>query len=168
MLQACFDEGLDETAMFEFFVRKVPRNRNFLMSAGLAQVLDHLDALHFTQDDLDWLASTRQFKPAFLIYLGMLRFRGDVLGHIQFRSSAAAIWMRARSSDCWQRARQSMASAWVLGSIHPLMHRISTARTSWWSALDARGASVGRQSHVARSQTGVSPLRNGWPHGRRW
>jgi len=78
MLQAYFDEGLEETAVFEFFVRKLPRNRNFLMSAGLAQVLEHLEALRFTQDDLDWLASTRRFKPAFLDYLGMLRFRGDV------------------------------------------------------------------------------------------
>lgn len=78
MLQAYFDEGLEETAVFEFFVRKLPRNRNFLMSAGLAQVLEHLEALRFTQDDLDWLASTRRFKPAFLDYLGMLRFRGDI------------------------------------------------------------------------------------------
>ena len=78
MLQAYFDEGLEGTAVFEFFVRKLPRGRNFLMTSGLAQVLDYLEGLRFTQDDLDWLASTRRFKPTFLDYLGLLRFQGDV------------------------------------------------------------------------------------------
>ena len=39
MLQAYFDEGMRETAVFEFFVRALPPGRNFLLAAGLEQVL---------------------------------------------------------------------------------------------------------------------------------
>ena len=35
MLQAYFDQGMNDTAVFEFFVRKLPDNRNFLLAAGL-------------------------------------------------------------------------------------------------------------------------------------
>ena len=34
MLQGYFDQGMDETAVFEFFVRKLPPQRNFLVAAG--------------------------------------------------------------------------------------------------------------------------------------
>jgi nicotinate phosphoribosyltransferase len=78
MLQAYFDEGLEEMAVFEFFVRKLPHGRNFLLAAGLPQVLDYLEALRFSADELEWLAATGRFTPAFLDYLRALRFEGDV------------------------------------------------------------------------------------------
>ncbi|MET1085483.1 MAG: nicotinate phosphoribosyltransferase [Burkholderiales bacterium] len=78
MLQAYFDEGLEDTAVFEFFVRKLPSERNFLLAAGLAQVLDYLEQLRFTSDEIEWLASTGRYPPAFLDYLGALRFRGSI------------------------------------------------------------------------------------------
>ena len=37
MLQGYFDQGMEETAVFEFFVRKLPTQRNFLIAAGLEQ-----------------------------------------------------------------------------------------------------------------------------------
>ena len=42
MLQAYFDEGMRDTAVFEFFVRALPPGRNFLLAAGLEQVLCYL------------------------------------------------------------------------------------------------------------------------------
>ena len=42
MLQAYFAQRMNGTAVFEFFVRKLPEERNFLMAAGLEQVLDYL------------------------------------------------------------------------------------------------------------------------------
>ena len=45
MLQAYFAQRMNGTAVFEFFVRKLPRERNFLMAAGLEQVLDYLETL---------------------------------------------------------------------------------------------------------------------------
>ena len=37
MLQGYFEQGMDETAVFEFFVRKLPEKRGFLIAAGLEQ-----------------------------------------------------------------------------------------------------------------------------------
>jgi nicotinate phosphoribosyltransferase len=78
MLQAYFEERMNATAAFEFFVRKLPPHRNFLLAAGLEQVLDYLADLSFTADELDWLASTGRFTAGFLASLRELRFTGDV------------------------------------------------------------------------------------------
>ncbi len=78
MLQAYFDRGMNQSASFEFFVRKLPAQRNFLMAAGLEQVLEFLGGLRFSTEELDWLASTERFKPEFLQSLQELRFTGDV------------------------------------------------------------------------------------------
>ena len=63
MLQAYFDRGMDRSASFEFFVRKLPAQRNFLMAAGLEQVLQFLEALRFGAEEIDWLASTGALQP---------------------------------------------------------------------------------------------------------
>jgi nicotinate phosphoribosyltransferase len=78
MLQSYFRERLDQPAVFEFFVRKLPQHRNFLVAAGLEQVLDFVEALQFTPDELDWLRSDPQFNDAFVAELAQLRFTGDI------------------------------------------------------------------------------------------
>ena len=50
MLQAYFDEGMADTAVFEFFVRALPPGRNFLLAAGLEQVLEYLEQFRVTID----------------------------------------------------------------------------------------------------------------------
>ncbi len=76
MLQSYLEYGLEETAVFEFFVRKLPPERNFLVAAGLAQVLDFLENLEFAREELAWLSS--RFSPATIAYLRDFQFRGDV------------------------------------------------------------------------------------------
>jgi len=78
MLAAYHEYGMQDTAVFEFFVRKLPLNRNFLIAAGLEQVLEFLEDLHFTQDELVWLETKYRFRPKFLDWLAKLRFTGDV------------------------------------------------------------------------------------------
>ena len=78
MLQAYHAERMNGTAVFELFIRALPRSRNFLVAAGLAQVVDYLRALRFTQDELAWLESTGRFNAPFLESLRDLRFTGDV------------------------------------------------------------------------------------------
>jgi nicotinate phosphoribosyltransferase len=78
MLQAYFDQGMNETAVFEFFVRKLPDGRNFMVAAGLEQVLGYLEALHFSQDELAWLGACGRFHPRFVESLAGLRFTGEV------------------------------------------------------------------------------------------
>lgn len=78
MLQGYFDQGMEETAIFEFFVRKLPAERNFLIAAGLEQALAFLEKVKFTSEELEWLSGHGAFRPAFVRYLEELRFRGDV------------------------------------------------------------------------------------------
>ena len=78
MLQGYYEQGMEEVAVFEFFVRKLPKNRGYLVAAGLEQVLTYLEQLRFTPDEIEWLAGTGHFKPAVLDRLATLRFTGDV------------------------------------------------------------------------------------------
>lgn len=78
MMQAYFDGRMFEPAVFEFFVRKLPEGRNFLIAAGLEQVLDFLEGLRFTPEELDWLSGTGRFSAAFIEWLAELRFTGEV------------------------------------------------------------------------------------------
>lgn len=78
MLQGYFQQGMDETAVFEFFVRKFPGERNFLLAAGLEQVINFLEQLHFTPEELDFLEKTGKFTHDFIESLHHFRFTGDV------------------------------------------------------------------------------------------
>lgn len=78
MLQTYFELGMEDTAVFEFFVRRLPPRRNFLVAAGLEQVLDYLETLHFSEQELSWLAGCGRFHPLFVDSLAGLRFTGQV------------------------------------------------------------------------------------------
>ncbi len=78
MMQAYRERDMDAIAVFEFFVRKLPQQRNFLVAAGLEQVLDYLEHLRFTEGELDWLSRCGHFSGDFVDSLADFRFRGDV------------------------------------------------------------------------------------------
>jgi nicotinate phosphoribosyltransferase len=76
MLQSYLEQNMDETAVFELFVRRLPKGRNFMVAAGLEQALDFLENLKFSTQELAWLAT--RFKPLLVEYLEQFRFNGDV------------------------------------------------------------------------------------------
>src|SRR6187399_3198870 len=78
MLQGYFEQGMEETAVFEFFVRKLPAGRNFLVAAGLEQALEYLEGLRFTPQELEWLSKTGRFSREFVDSLERMKFTGDV------------------------------------------------------------------------------------------
>ena len=78
MVQAYLDQGMEDEAVFELFIRKLPLHRNFLLAAGLAQVVEFLSGLHVTTEELEWLESTGRFNSPLLRYLEDLRFTGEV------------------------------------------------------------------------------------------
>ncbi len=78
MLKAYWERGMHELAAFEFFVRKLPACRNFLLAAGLDAVLGFLENLHFEPPELEWLAQQKGFPPKFIDWLATLRFSGEV------------------------------------------------------------------------------------------
>jgi nicotinate phosphoribosyltransferase len=78
MLDAYYRLGKERPAVFEFAVRRLPHARNYLVAAGLEQVLDYLENLRFSGEQIEWLASLRRFSPEFLARLRDFRFTGDV------------------------------------------------------------------------------------------
>lgn len=78
MLDSYLDWGMKEEAVFEFFVRRLPPTRGFLMAAGLEQVLEYLGGLSFVHDELEWLAATGKVSQRLIDYLADFRFCGDV------------------------------------------------------------------------------------------
>lgn len=70
--------GMDRRATFDLFVRELPRQRSFLVAAGLEQVLAYLESLHFREEDVAYLRSLGLFREPFLDRLRELRFTGDV------------------------------------------------------------------------------------------
>jgi nicotinate phosphoribosyltransferase len=80
MMQGYYEQGMNETSVFEIFVRKFPANRAFLMAAGLEAVIEYLETLRFTPEELDWLFESKRFSPGFIDYLRDMRFTGDLDG----------------------------------------------------------------------------------------
>jgi nicotinate phosphoribosyltransferase len=77
MLQSYFEHGMENAAVFEFFIRKL-KKRNFYVAAGLEQALVFLENLRFTAEELEWLAGQPQFTKEFVDYLANLRFTGEI------------------------------------------------------------------------------------------
>jgi len=78
MLQSYYRRGMEQTAVFEFFVRDLPESRSFLMAAGLEQALQFLEQLRFEPDELAWIAGCGLFGDDFVDHLANIRFTGDV------------------------------------------------------------------------------------------
>lgn len=78
MVQAYLDAGMTDTAVFEFFVRKLPASRGFLLAAGLKQVVDYLKTASVSEAELQWLADSGRFRRNTLDYLADFRFTGDL------------------------------------------------------------------------------------------
>src|SRR4029077_19363446 len=78
MIQAYLDHGAPAPAVLELFVRSLPPQRGFLLTAGLAQALDFLEQIRFSSADIDWLKSTGRFNKNLLDYLAAFRFSGEV------------------------------------------------------------------------------------------
>ena len=78
MAEAYFELGMDDTAVFELFVRRLPDARRYLVAAGLEQIVDYLEGWRFLPDELDFLAGLNRFSRRFLDHLAGLRFTGSL------------------------------------------------------------------------------------------
>ncbi|WP_182903931.1 nicotinate phosphoribosyltransferase [Microbispora sp. H10830] len=70
--------GMTGRATFSLFVRRLPANRGFLVTAGLDDCLEFLEGFHFTAAELDYLERTGQYGHDVLRGLERMRFTGDV------------------------------------------------------------------------------------------
>ena len=74
-----FQAGLkDRITYFDVFFREVPDKGGFAICAGLDQLIDYIQDLHFDEEDIEFLRSKGLFSEAFLDYLKDFRFTGDI------------------------------------------------------------------------------------------
>ena len=79
MANGYFEHGLkDEIAYFDMFFRRVPDNGGFAIMAGLEQLIDYLDNLKFSCEDIEYLRKKEIFSEEFLDYLKNFKFECDV------------------------------------------------------------------------------------------
>lgn len=68
----------DRTAVFDMFFRRVPDDGGYAITAGLAQLVEYLENLHFDAEDIAFLRGKGLFSDAFLEYLRHFEFHCDV------------------------------------------------------------------------------------------
>ncbi len=79
MMQGYFKEkDANETVIFDAFYRSNPGGGGYAICAGLEQVIEYVQNLHFDKEDLDYLRTTGLFDESFLEYLKEFRFTGDI------------------------------------------------------------------------------------------
>ncbi len=71
-------EMRDTVTYFDMFFRRVPDNGGYAVMAGLEQLIEYMNNLVFTKDDIDYLRSLNLFDESFLEYLENFKFSCDV------------------------------------------------------------------------------------------
>ena len=78
MMQGYFKEGMNDMVIFDLFYRTNPSGSGYSICAGLDQVIDYINNLHFSPDDIEYLREAKIFAEDFLEYLSTFRFSGDI------------------------------------------------------------------------------------------
>ncbi len=79
MANGYFEAGIgDKIVYFDMFYRTVPDNASYSIAAGLEQVIDYIENLHFSDEDIDFLRTKEIFHEDFLEYLRNFKFECDV------------------------------------------------------------------------------------------
>ena len=68
----------DRITYFDVFFRRVPDGGGFAIAAGLEQLIDYIENLHFSEEDIAYLRGRNLFSEEFLQYLADFRFTGDI------------------------------------------------------------------------------------------
>ena len=74
-----FESGYkDHITYFDVFFRRVPDGGGFAIAAGLEQLIDYIENLHFSPEDIAYLRGRNLFSEEFLSYLEDFHFTGDI------------------------------------------------------------------------------------------
>lgn len=79
MANGYLEKGMaNRRAYFDMFFRRVPDGGGYAVMAGVEQLLQYFESLHFTADDIAYLRSCKCFSEKFLQYLANFKFECDV------------------------------------------------------------------------------------------
>ena len=74
-----FEKGYkDRITYFDLFFRRCPDGGGFAIAAGLEQIIEYIQNLHFSAEDIEYLRGRNLFSEEFLAYLADFRFTGDI------------------------------------------------------------------------------------------
>lgn len=72
------NHDLNTRVAFDVFYRKNPDGAGFAIMAGLEQIIEYIENLHFDSEDIEFLRSQKLFSEEFLSYLADFKFKGDI------------------------------------------------------------------------------------------
>lgn len=78
MMQGYFKNPTNQTVIFDMFYRTNPCGGSFAITAGLEQMIEYIENLRFTDEDIEYLRSLNIFQEDFLEYLSSFHFTGDI------------------------------------------------------------------------------------------
>ena len=79
MANGVFGSDMKDTiTYFDMFFRRVPDKGGYAIMAGLEQLIEYMNNLKFTEDDIEYLTSLNLFRPEFIDYLRDFKFTCDV------------------------------------------------------------------------------------------
>ena len=79
MANGYFNHGYkDRITYFDVFYRRCPDGAGFAIAAGLEQVVEYIQNLHFSPEDIQYLRERKLFNEDFLAYLSAFHFTGDI------------------------------------------------------------------------------------------
>ena len=79
MANGYFENGMEDTiAYFDMFFRSIPDDGGFAIMAGVEQLIQYLNNLRFTEEDIEYFRSKKMFSEEFLDYLRNFEFKCDV------------------------------------------------------------------------------------------
>ena len=73
-----FNQKSDEIMVFDMFYRKNPNNGGYAIVCGINEVIDYVENLKFTQEDIQYLRNQNVFNEEFLQYLQDFKFEGEI------------------------------------------------------------------------------------------
>ena len=74
-----FEHGYrDRICYFDLFFRRCPDGGGFAIAAGLEQIIEYIQDLHFSAEDIAYLRQRNLFSEEFLEYLASFKFTGDI------------------------------------------------------------------------------------------
>jgi len=78
MMQGYLETDTNENVIFDLYFRDNPNNSGYSVMAGLEQVIEYINNLHFSSEDISYLESLGLFRPDFLNYLKDFQFTGSI------------------------------------------------------------------------------------------
>jgi nicotinate phosphoribosyltransferase len=79
MMNGYLDNGIGASVVyFDMFFRQTPEGGGFAIMAGVEQLIEYIESIHFDEEDIEYLRERRVFRDEFLEYLRDFNFTGDI------------------------------------------------------------------------------------------